>query len=89
MTSTSASATKSRYGSSAFSIDISSISRCRYECDRRVCWQKDYYDYLTGIYGEDEKVVYDRRKEVIDNRTDEEKAESAGFDRKTSFRHIK
>ncbi len=22
---------------------------------------KDYYDYLTGIYGEDEKIVYDRR----------------------------
>ena len=22
---------------------------------------KDYYDYLTGIYGIDEKVVYDRR----------------------------
>lgn len=22
---------------------------------------KDYYDYLTGIYGMDEKVVYDRR----------------------------
>lgn len=28
-------------------------------------------------------------KEVIDNRTDIEKAESAGFDRKTSFRNIK
>lgn len=23
---------------------------------------KDYYDYLVGIYGEDEKVVYDRRQ---------------------------
>lgn len=23
---------------------------------------KDYYDYLTGIYGIDEKVVYDRRQ---------------------------
>lgn len=23
---------------------------------------KDYYDYLTGIYGEDEKLVLDRRK---------------------------
>ena len=23
---------------------------------------KDYYDYLTGIYGMDEKVVYDRRE---------------------------
>ena len=26
---------------------------------------KDYYDYLTGIYGVDEKVVYDRRQYTI------------------------
>lgn len=26
---------------------------------------KDYYDYLTGIYGIDEKVVYDRRQFTI------------------------
>lgn len=26
---------------------------------------KDYYDYLTGIYGIDEKVVYDRREFTI------------------------
>lgn len=26
---------------------------------------KDYYDYLTGIYGVDEKVVYDRRQSTL------------------------
>ena len=26
---------------------------------------KDYYDYLTGIYGMDEKIVFDRRKFTI------------------------
>ena len=26
---------------------------------------KDYYDYLTGIYGIDDKVVYDRREFTI------------------------
>ena len=26
---------------------------------------KDYYDYLTGIYGEDEKVVFDRRSFTV------------------------
>lgn len=26
---------------------------------------KDYYDYLTGIYGIDDKVVYDRRKFTV------------------------
>lgn len=26
---------------------------------------KDYYDYLTGIYGEDEKIVYDRRSFTV------------------------
>ena len=26
---------------------------------------KDYYDYLTGIYGVDEKIVFDRRKFTI------------------------
>ena len=25
---------------------------------------KDYYDYLTGIYGMDEKAVFDRRKKT-------------------------
>lgn len=31
---------------------------------------KDYYDYLTGIYGIDEKVVYDRRQFTILARLD-------------------
>lgn len=31
---------------------------------------KDYYDYLTGIYGIDEKVVYDRRQFAILSRLD-------------------
>ena len=31
---------------------------------------KDYYDYLTGIYGVDEKVVFDRRKFTILSRLD-------------------
>lgn len=31
---------------------------------------KDYYDYLTGIYGIDEKVVFDRRKFTIISRLD-------------------
>lgn len=31
---------------------------------------KDYYDYLTGIYGIDEKVVYDRRQYTILARLD-------------------
>lgn len=26
---------------------------------------KDYYDYLTGVYGIDEKVVYDRRQYTV------------------------
>lgn len=26
---------------------------------------KDYYDYLTGIYGIDEKVVFDRRQFTV------------------------
>ena len=26
---------------------------------------KDYYDYLSGIYGIDEKVVYDRRQFTV------------------------
>ena len=31
---------------------------------------KDYYDYLTGIYGMDEKIVFDRRKFTILSRVD-------------------
>lgn len=31
---------------------------------------KDYYDYLTGIYGIDEKIVYDRRQFTILARLD-------------------
>ena len=31
---------------------------------------KDYYDYLTGIYGMDEKVVYDRRQFTVLARLD-------------------
>ena len=31
---------------------------------------KDYYDYLTGIYGIDEKVVFDRRRFTIISRLD-------------------
>ncbi|MBD5385599.1 hypothetical protein HDR69_04135 [bacterium] len=31
---------------------------------------KDYYDYLTGIYGMDEKIVFDRRKFTILSRLD-------------------
>ncbi|MDE6643209.1 MAG: hypothetical protein K2K27_03830 [Muribaculaceae bacterium] len=31
---------------------------------------KDYYDYLTGIYGIDEKVVFDRRQFTILSRLD-------------------
>lgn len=33
---------------------------------------KDYYDYLTGIYGIDDKVVYDRRKYTILSNSDSE-----------------
>ena len=29
--------------------------------------KKDYYDYLSGIYGIDDKVVYDRRGAVVLN----------------------
>ena len=87
---------------------------------------KDYYDYLAGIYGMDEKLDIRVHKkdaipnpiligtpitslippqeiyqdlsnyisslndiEIIDTRSDIQKAESAGFDRKTSFRNIK
>lgn len=31
---------------------------------------KDYYDYLTGIYGIDDKIVYDRRQFSILARLD-------------------
>ena len=78
--------------------------------------KKDYYDYLAGIFGVDDLVVYDRRGSVTqkpdrvlshgmdyyfshrilsldtpltDTRTDTQKLESAGFDKKTSFRNIK
>lgn len=47
---------------------------------------KDYFDYLTGIYT---SISFLNDKEVIDTRTDIQKAESAGFDRRTSFRNIK
>lgn len=31
---------------------------------------KDYYDYLTGIYGIDNKVIYDRRQFTVLSRLD-------------------
>ncbi|MBP5423995.1 MAG: hypothetical protein J6Y78_16300 [Paludibacteraceae bacterium] len=77
--------------------------------------KKDYYDYISGIYGIDDLVVYDRRgsialnsesvllhgmdyyfssktlsedKPFTDTRTDVQMLESAGFDKKTSFRNV-
>lgn len=55
---------------------------------------KDYYDFLAGAkFGIDNKVVFDRRDgkifwgEQTDNRNDIQKLESAGFNKKISFRH--
>jgi hypothetical protein len=40
---------------------------------------KALYAYLSSL----------NDKDIVDNRTDVQKAESAGFDRKTSFRNVK
>lgn len=73
---------------------------------------KDYYDYLNGIYGISNPILNEtpitslitpneiylnlcaylsslNEVDFTDSRTYDQKAESAGFDSKTSFRNIK
>ncbi len=49
----------------------------------QICSAQDIYQELNRYISSLNDI------EIVDSRTDVEKAESAGFDRKTSFRNIK